>query len=320
MLSIGVIFWDGDYENYDFVIKRIKECVHIPYELIVIDNTENGKLKDKATFSFGYNPYQFAARYRIIEMAKGDYIWFIDGDDDIFEIDDFSYKEDVIVFGAETVNLPIEYDNNTKSKNIFKFDVVKDLQPVLWNKFIKRSLFDLKVLEPYKDMKIVPNEDTIWCYSAIKNAKSVRTVNKTLYNHKEGYSNKMKNVLISDIEHIVYGYKESKTILKEIIKDDAFYKNAIQATNIWLLAMAFRSEDIIKSLDILDNYITKDEVKECFNDMIIAIPMKTEDDKVKIKETIKKKYGDDFFTRTVTSHNWFDDGHEEDVTITEEWW
>ena len=190
----------------------------------------------------------------------------------------------------------------------------------MWNKFIKRSLFDLEVLEQYKDTKIVPNEDTIWCYSAIKKAKSIKTVNKMLYNHKEGFSNKMTNVLISDIEHITYGYKESSLILHNLIDEDTFYHNVIMATNIWLLAMAFRSEDILKALDILDKYITVEQVKECFSDMIIAIPQRDEEDKARIKEVIKQKYGEDFFIHRITSHNWFDDGHEEDVTIEEEWW
>lgn len=320
MLSIGIIFWEGDYKNYDFLLKRIKECVHVPYELIIIDNTEGSKLKDKADYSFGYNAYQFSARYKIVELAKGDYIWFIDGDDDIFEVADFPYTEDVVVFGADTVGVPIEYETKNITKNIFTFDVVRKLQPVLWNKFIKKSMFDLKVLEPYKDMSIIPNEDTVWFYSAVKNAKTVKTINKTLYSHKEGFSNKVDNVLLSDIEHVTFGYKESSVILRKLIDDDTFYHNVIMATNIWLLSMAFRSEDILKALDILSEYITVEQVKECFNDMIIAIPQNEEKDKRRIKEIIKRKYGANFFIHKVTSHNWFDDGHEEDVTIVEEWW
>lgn len=320
MLTIGIVFWDGDYKNYDTLIERLKERVHIPYEVIIIDNTEGNKLGNKADFSFGYNAYQFAARYHIIEKAKGEYIWFIDGDDDIKEIDDFPYTEDVIVFGAETIGVPIKYKDNVIKKNIFTYKTVETLQPVLWNKFIKRSLYDLEVLKPYKDLQIVPNEDTIWGYVAIKNAKSIKTVDKTIYIHKEGFSNKVNNVLLSDIKHVTCGYKESMKILEETIGDADFYNNVRLSTNIWLLAMAFRSEDIIKALEILSDYITIEQIKECFSYMYIAIPEIIEKDKQKIKETIKKTYGEDFFIRRVTSHNWFDDGHEEDVTIEEEWW
>ena len=99
MITIGIIFWDGDYRNCDKILKQIDERVKVDHETIIIDNTEGNKLGQKATFAFGHNAYQFAARYKIIKMAKGDYLWFIDGDDEVLGLSTVP-TEDIVAYSV----------------------------------------------------------------------------------------------------------------------------------------------------------------------------------------------------------------------------
>ena len=159
-LSIGVTFCDKDYQNYDKLIKQIKERVKIDYELIIIDNTEGNKLGDKASFAFGYNAYQFAARYKIIKMAKNEYLWFIDGDDEIYEVEEVPYNDDVISFALNYENR----DDKIYYSDFFSWNFIQlEVKQALWNKFIRRSLYnDIDKYITNPDLKIVTLEDTIF--------------------------------------------------------------------------------------------------------------------------------------------------------------
>ena len=77
MITIGLTVCDNDYENCQKVLDQIKHKVKVKHEVVIIDNREkfkDVKTKWKPTYSFGYNAYQFAARTKIIEYAKGDYL------------------------------------------------------------------------------------------------------------------------------------------------------------------------------------------------------------------------------------------------------
>ena len=105
MLSIGVTVCDKDFHLLSFLLEQIEERVKVEHEVIIIDNREqmlNVETTWQPTFKFGYNAFQFNARAKIIELAKGDYIWFIDGDDEVDYVDSFDYKEDIIVFSYES--------------------------------------------------------------------------------------------------------------------------------------------------------------------------------------------------------------------------
>lgn len=212
MITIGVTFCDNDYQYYNRLIRQIKERVKLPYEIIVIDNTEGNKLGDKADFAFGYNAYQFAARYKIIKMAKGNYIWFIDGDDEVIELDYISPRADITIFAYTDANGkadPVEDKVYKKELDTldFLFCVSKG---ALWNKIIKKKCFDK--IDDYVDnplLKVVSMEDTFYNYLALKYAKRVETNHRIIYKHNPGLSssrritNKGMETLLIGIEDVV---------------------------------------------------------------------------------------------------------------------
>lgn len=210
MITIGITFCDKDYQYYDRLVEQIKERVKLPYEIIVIDNTEGNKLEDKADFAFGYNAFQFAARYKIIKLAKGDYIWFIDGDDEILGLDYIS-DSDVIIFdyNEEDKEDPVEdkvYDCDFMSVEF----LYSESKGALWNKLIKKSCFDN--MDDYIDnplLKVVSMEDTFYCCLAFKSAKTVESNHRVIYKHNPGLSgtrhitNDQMDTLLTGIEDVL---------------------------------------------------------------------------------------------------------------------
>ena len=145
MLSIIITVCDKDYENCENLTKQIAEKVLIPHEVIIIDNREkflSVETSWKADYTFGYNAFQFASRAKGIELAKGDYIWFIDGDDSIYEVNDIEVNADILVFSYN--NYPegdVHLEEELFTENLYTWEMSEKLKPVLWNKFIKKSLF-----------------------------------------------------------------------------------------------------------------------------------------------------------------------------------
>lgn len=210
MLSIGLTFWDKDYQLFDSVISQINERVKIPFELVIIDNTEGNKLGDKATFAFGYNAHQFAARYKIIKLAKGDYIWFIDGDDEILEIDDTLFVKPFDMLCASyisrglTETLPEkEWTDNDH------WDLMQNkIGQMLWNKIIKTEMFNN--IDDYVDnplLKVCSLEDTFYVAVALKNANKVISTDKVIYKHNQGYSDATA-IDNSGFENLITGFND----------------------------------------------------------------------------------------------------------------
>src|SRR5574344_889885 len=122
-LSMVIIFCDKDYGNIKNIIERIRKVVKINYEVILIDNREKKKdcplgfdfCDDVKIYSKDYNCYQFEARKFSLQFCSGEYVWFIDGDDNISgetEIGESIYDTylsknyDMVVFNAKMINYP----------------------------------------------------------------------------------------------------------------------------------------------------------------------------------------------------------------------
>ena len=202
-LSIGITFCDKDYQFYDRVLQQIKERVKIEHEIIVIDNTEGNKLGDKATFAFGYNAYQFAARYKIIKLAKGEYLWFIDGDDTIYDVEEVLYDDDIISFALNYE----ERKDKVYYSDFFSWDFIQEVvKQALWNKFIRRSLYDeIDKYIPDPLVKIVTLEDTFYVALALKHAKTVRLCEQVIYCHWRGISDALE-ITPEKYDNLITGY------------------------------------------------------------------------------------------------------------------
>ena len=312
MLSIGVTVCDTDYQLLSNLLKQIEERVTVPHEVIIIDNREqfiNVAADWKPSFQFGYNATQFNARAKIIELAEGNYIWFIDGDDEIGYVDKFDYTEDIIVFSYESYPVgEVHIKPQVIDKDVFSFVTSCMIKPVLWNKFIKKELFT-----KFPEAKIITNEDTLWLYNALKNAKTVKCIDEVIYHHKLGLSNKEEGVSIDNIRSLVTGYNDMRNILKGLL-DDNFYKLSIEATNSHVMSFIPRCDEVERATRLFLDLIPKDEFKTSLIKSVFPF-CKNKDVYKRIVNTVVKRYGEDYPCLTVTRKVTYADGHTEDYTF-----
>lgn len=302
-LSIVIVFWDKDYKKAERAYTQIKERVNFKdYEIITIDNREetNEKLIFEPTFSFGYNARQLAARKKSLEFVKGEYIWFVDADDEVLGLDEFDYTEDCVIFDAlycrkngyssvlrkfnEKTIFELSKNNKAKINAIDENNIL-----VLWNKIIKAD----KLKEVYSilpdDKKIIYFEDSFVCLCLDEICEEKIIVNKCIYKYNIGYAG---DNCIRNIEHfknLFTGYLDMKKIIEEKKPNLLiwFYNNEY-----WLLEKLFNTKN-----------------KELRDECIKLIEGLVSDDKLKsFKEQVQEaeKNTKKFFINV--EHNFFSNG------------
>ena len=314
MLSIVITVCDKDYENCENLTKQISERVHIPHEVIIIDNREeflSAETSWKADYVFGYNAFQFASRAKGIELAKGDYIWFIDGDDTIRDIDEIDFDADIITFSYN--NYP-EGDVHLReafyTENLYTWEMTEEIKPVLWNKFIKKSLFTSEFIEKYATLKIHTLEDGLWLCEALRHALSVKIVDKIIYFHTEGLSSKVGSVTFEQIKTLATGLSDAVKVLRDIT-DDEFYEKSVRGQYIYIMRYLTKTDDIEQATELLLDIIPKDD----FKDIMLKdtfMHCYSQKQMQKIIETAQKRHGEEYPYPTITEILTLEDG-----TVTE---
>lgn len=236
MITIGITICDKDYTNCQALLNQIESRVSVEHEVIIIDNREqylDEPTEWKADYTFGYNAFQFTARKKIIELAKGEYIWFVDGDDSIIRLDEFDCTEDIVCYNLYSNNKVEAVANRVYTENLCSMDMLEVISLPLWNKIIRRSLYD--DLSDYSlcDFKAVSMEDTFYLLFALKNAESLRTYAKTTYYHKKGISDLTELASADDFKKLVTGYRRLLELLRTVLKDheDTFDKFSLHQRN-----------------------------------------------------------------------------------------
>lgn len=318
MLSIVITVCDKDYENCENLTKQIEERVHIPHEVIIIDNREkylSEKTAWKASFAFGYNAFQFASRAKGIELAKGDYLWFIDGDDTIRDIDEIDFDADIITFSYN--NYP-EGDVHLKeafyNKNVYTWQMTEELKPVLWNKFIKKSLFTSEFIEKYSTLKIHTLEDGLWLCEALRHASSVKIVDKVIYFHTEGISNNVGAVTFEQIKTLVTGLPDAMQVMKDILPDDEFYEKVEQGQYCCVMQYITKTDDIEETMDLLMDIIPKDIFKDILVNSVY-FGCYSQKQMQRIIKSAQKRYGEIYPYTMITETLTYADGHTEEYTF-----
>ena len=146
MITIGIIICDKDYIYIDKLLNQISTRVKVPYEIIIIDNREKYKdipINAPIAFSFGYNAYQFSARKKIIDLSRGEFIWFVDGDDEVLGLESFNENVDVNIYNY----IGSDHESNIKPDvlshvGVLSPDTFSRLGFALWNKIIRKSLYN----------------------------------------------------------------------------------------------------------------------------------------------------------------------------------
>ena len=84
-LSIIIIFCDKDFKYLSNIINNVEKFIKVEHEIILVDNRNDQtpfETKYKVV-SKGKNCYIFEGRRIGLDAATGDYVWFIDVDDEI---------------------------------------------------------------------------------------------------------------------------------------------------------------------------------------------------------------------------------------------
>ena len=206
-LTIGILFCDKDVQYTKDLVEIIKERVHIPYELVFFDNrradntVDISYLNEYTVLNTGKgNAMQVEGRRAIIKAAKGDYVWFIDADDEPLDIDEgaldlleksydiymFNFKKDQIneIFDYHDIHCD-DCDGHSihlcredwlleaeEGKNLCVRDSYTHATKALWNKWIKTSILrDAITLIP-EGQKISASEDFMLFLAALKFSKT----------------------------------------------------------------------------------------------------------------------------------------------------
>lgn len=195
------------YNVEDYIVECIESCLaqtYSNYEIIIVDDGSSdgsGELcdeiskKDERVFVLHQeNQGLSVARNNGLDIAKGDYIAFLDGDDfiapNMLENSLSAIRNsniDIVFFefynGIESrkdTNIK-KNDNNTiiNSEECIQLLLQHKLGDVVWNGLYKRSVIcDIK----FPEGKIA--EDVFWKYKAIINAKKIVLIPDYLYYYR----------------------------------------------------------------------------------------------------------------------------------------
>lgn len=220
MLSIVILFCDKDFKYIPDLIKNIKEKVHIPYEIVLIDNREKNTQTfnpDCTLYSFGYNARQVQGRKKGVELAKGDYIWFVDADDKVLEVGIelqslVQRKYDFIVFKNSNSRL-------VSNQCLLERGLFCECGVQLWDKWIKTDI--LKKAEELipEDISGIASEDTMLVIAGLKFSRTLYFHNKEIYEYQRYLSN-CASPKIETVKHfktIIHGYSEVTQCIEDML-------------------------------------------------------------------------------------------------------
>lgn len=243
-LTIIILFCDKDYQYIPSLLSRIDKKVICSFEVLLVDNRENYKdikipeienfkrFHNIKVLSKGYNLCQLAAKKYALQFARGNYIWLVDGDDEIEDtvtsyllnsidtdicvfnyIHNYSPTEDKLVYQEVSRKYQLLDDPEKFQSNNY----VRRVYPTCWNKWFKKDLLDGIFKDVQDDVKVSCNEDVYIFYAALNRSKSIYEVPLYLYtnypNRGISANNKINN--IESFKTIFQGYEQSYKLLKK---------------------------------------------------------------------------------------------------------
>lgn len=241
LLTIGLLFTNKDLKYLKNILQLIKNRVKdIEYEVILFDNRDSFEddisfLKDYTVLNTGNgNLFQIVSRKKIIEIAKGDYIWFLDVDDEIFEIDkDVAYllKEgyDSYVFSYNEItsdghNVPYSLRNNLYIGDIVKPEC-NNTVTALWNKITKTEVLKNIIKYIPDSARISFLEDSIYVYGILKFSKTQYQSSIKIYTYNALNSSSSLDdysFYFTRFEKFLIGIDEAFELLDTILDTDDY--------------------------------------------------------------------------------------------------
>ena len=311
-LSIVAVFCDKDVQYVPNLLNIIEEKVKVSHEVILIDNRENNKdtidFKGAEVHTKGYNAYQFEARRFAVQFCKGEYIWFIDSDDNILTVKkdlENTLKEDLIIFNymveRNVLLLPFSWRftkeafkrkrfTSIKRPNLMEWCPTNDLWDIccctMWNKWVKRNLMEEIVSLVPSDEIIVASEDVLYASLILDRCDTINFCDDTIYIYKEGLAcgNELE-MTVDKFFHIIKGYDKARALFEKLIKDHQIYNN-VETNVAYFYSKLIFSEDPDICFLHMKKYFTDEELKAgLVHPWIPDLPIKKQELLIKLAET-----------------------------------
>ena len=257
MISVIVPVYNVE-KHLEKCIKSILNQTYKDFEIILIDDGSTDKSSQICDeFAIKYNKIkvlhqqnrgQGSARNAGLEIAKGDYIAFIDSDDFIHpdylrllfqastetdaDISICNYllfeNDEIVSFENEEIKTITEFNNY----NVFLPDIVFNYRQqvmleVVWNKLYKRKLFN-EIRFP--EVKI--HEDTGIYYKLLFSSKKIVFIENTLYFYYKNQKGTMASGFSEKKFACINFYLEEIDFFKKVSEKDKKYNNIVKQSSL----------------------------------------------------------------------------------------
>lgn len=267
-VSIIIPFCDKDFCYIKDILSKIDTNVKIQHEVILLDNRENKNYKVEGKFDKivinEHNGYNYS-RKKAVPEATMEYIWFIDADDTIYEIDETF--NDILNKNYDSIDFLFTDDLNKfcfyKDKKIVDFFT----DTILWNRWIKTNCC-LKAFKDLSDCKLCFSDDVILCYALGNVCKNNFKSDKKIYHYHNNRSLIHNNKKISDkaIDEMFIGIGHYKEELRKI-NHEGNTSTLVED----MISMAEKSENQKRTLNIIiQEFNEKKDLKILYTHLVKA--------------------------------------------------
>ena len=274
MISIIVIISDKDYHLFGNILRTINETAGIPYELLVADNREEYKNVslpegNYTLIDMGGNKFQFLAKKRCIPLCKYDWIWVIDGDDEIINfppVDDLSTDADMICYNFERDDglKPVRWISENYSienkPNCFTYDIHQKTSTLMWCTLWRKSML-IKFVDKLPEKQIHSLEDFLWIIFSLYHSTKIdfRTTEIYLYNSANQDSDRTYYDSIIPLQRWLTGIKDAIECMDNMIPIEEQNEAHIRSVDVW-------RNQLINCIEKLNNSVP--EIQDEFASMI----------------------------------------------------
>ena len=274
MISIIVIISDKDYHLFGNILRTINETAGIPYELLVADNREEYKNVSLPEGNYklidmGGNKFQFLAKKRCIPLCKYDWIWVIDGDDEIINfppVDDLSTDADMICYNFERDDglKPVRWISENYSienkPNCFTYDIHQKTSTLMWCTLLRKSML-MKFVDKLPEKQIHSLEDFLWIIFSLYHSTKIdfRTTEIYLYNSANQDSDRSYYDSIIPLQRWLTGIKDAIECMDNMIPIEEQNEAHIRSVDVW-------RNQLINCIEKLNNSVP--EIQDEFASMI----------------------------------------------------